>query len=87
MLRGATAEAVRPWVLAPVARPPQGTLNRGRIICTCLDVSDNEITSALRLGADLARLQATLRCGTSCESCLPELRRMCADHGALHAAT
>ena len=86
MLRGATAEAVRPWVLAPVTRPPQGTLNRGRIICTCLDVSDNEITSVLRQGADLVRLQATLRCGTSCSSCLPELRRMCAEHGALRAA-
>ncbi len=81
MLRGASAEAVRPWVLAPVASPPQGTLNRGRVICACLDVAHNDIRLQLRRGADLARLQATLKCGTECGSCLPELKRMCAELG------
>ena len=82
MLKGASAEAARPWVLAPVASPPQGTLNRGRIICTCIDVSENEIRTHLRHGADFAQLQATLRCGTDCGSCVPELKRLCGEHGA-----
>ena len=44
--------------------------SRGRIICNCYDVSETEI-AAYR---SLADLQAALRCGTSCGSCLPELR-------------
>ena len=79
MLRGASADAVRPWILAPVAGPPQGTLNRGRIVCACIDVSENEIRAELRRGADYAGLQAALACGTSCGSCVPELKRMCAE--------
>jgi assimilatory nitrate reductase catalytic subunit len=78
MLAGASAEAYRPWVLAPVSKPPQGSLNRGRIVCVCVDVSANEIAAALREGADLAQLQSRLKCGTECGSCVPELKRMCA---------
>ena len=77
MLAGASAEAYRPWVLAPVTKPPQGSLNRGRIVCVCVDVSENEIAAALREGADLAQLQTRLKCGAECGSCVPELKRMC----------
>jgi len=73
---GASAEAVRPWILAPIASPPRGTFNRGRMVCTCNDVSESEIQAALRQGADLPRLQTTLKCGTSCGSCVPELKRI-----------
>jgi len=76
MLQGASAEAVRPWILAPIASPPRGTFNRGRMVCTCNDVSESEIQAALRQGADLPRLQTTLKCGTSCGSCVPELKRI-----------
>ncbi len=78
MLAGAEAEAFRPWVLAPVSKPPQGSLNRGRIVCVCVDVSETEIKSALRAGADFAKLQTQLKCGTECGSCVPELKRLCA---------
>ena len=76
MVQGASAEAVRPWILAPVANAPRGTLNRGRIICTCNDVAEPEIGAELAKGADFAALQATLKCGTTCGSCVPELKRM-----------
>jgi assimilatory nitrate reductase catalytic subunit len=85
MLQAASADAARPWVLAPVATPPRGTLDRGRIVCTCVDVSENEIGGELRKGADVARLQATLKCGTECGSCLPELRRLSAGAKAMAA--
>ena len=76
MVQGASIEAVRPWVLAPLSAPPRGTLNRGRIVCICLDVSATEIRRELAPGVTLAGLQAKLKCGTECGSCVPELKRM-----------
>jgi assimilatory nitrate reductase catalytic subunit len=54
----------------------------GNTVCSCLNVSAREITDFLT-GADaagdpLAALQATLKCGTLCGSCLPELKRLAA---------
>jgi assimilatory nitrate reductase catalytic subunit len=48
----------------------------GRAVCACYGVREGEIIAAVAAGADLARLQKELRCGTSCGSCLPELRRL-----------
>ncbi|HQR60954.1 MAG TPA: molybdopterin-dependent oxidoreductase [Methylophilaceae bacterium] len=69
-------EEVRLWALAPLNAPPSGKQGRGRIICNCLDVSEQEIQAALAEGADLATLQAKLKCGTECGSCVPELRKL-----------
>lgn len=77
MIEGAPAEAVRAWILAPVASPPRGSFNRGRIVCNCLDVAETEIRAVLAGGAGLAQLQQSLKCGTECGSCLPELKRLC----------
>ena len=71
-------EEVRRWALAPVSAPPAGKRGRGRIVCNCLDVSEQEIVQALQQGADLARLQSKLKCGTECGSCVPELKRILA---------
>ena len=38
----------------------------------------HDLAAAVAGGADLATLQETLKCGTSCGSCVPELRRMVA---------
>jgi len=76
MMQGASADAMRSWILAPVAAPPRGSFNRGAIVCNCFDVSAVEINGVLAAGADLAQLQARLKCGTECGSCLPELKRM-----------
>jgi assimilatory nitrate reductase catalytic subunit len=70
-------ESLRRWLLGPYATPPAGvgTQGRGRIVCNCFDVSESEIAAQIADGADLESLQARLKCGTSCGSCLPELRR------------
>jgi assimilatory nitrate reductase catalytic subunit len=78
MARGAPAEAIRPWVLAPVSEPPVGSRNRGNIVCNCLDVAADEIKGEIALGADFTALQAKLKCGTECGSCIPEIKRLAA---------
>ncbi len=69
-------------LLSPSGSAPQGVKSRGRIVCSCLDVSLDEIEKDLlamgkvpdRLGA----LQARLKCGTNCGSCVPELKQLIA---------
>ncbi len=75
---GAPAMAVRNWLLAPVEQPPDGQAGRGRVVCNCLNVAEPDIVAAIAGGADLAALQFTLKCGTECGSCVPELKRMLA---------
>jgi assimilatory nitrate reductase catalytic subunit len=48
-------------------------------VCACHDVSEDAIVTQLRLsvgdaGQRLQQLQAQLRCGTDCGSCLPALK-------------
>ncbi len=76
--QGADTQTLRPWLLAPVSAPPAGQRPRGRIICNCMDVSEQEILSELGAGADLSGIQNKLKCGTECGSCMPELKRLCA---------
>jgi assimilatory nitrate reductase catalytic subunit len=76
MQGGASLDAVRPWILAPVASPPKGSMNRGQIVCNCFDVALSEINEDVRAGLGLADIQATRKCGTSCGSCLPEVKRI-----------
>jgi assimilatory nitrate reductase catalytic subunit len=61
---------------APVALPA-----RSRQVCTCFNVNEDAITGTLAQcsGKDserLAALQQTLKCGTNCGSCVPELQRL-----------
>jgi assimilatory nitrate reductase catalytic subunit len=68
-------------LLSPGAMPPMAMASRGKPVCNCLDVSDQAIRAELsrcegHADARLAHLQATLKCGTQCGSCVPELRRM-----------
>jgi assimilatory nitrate reductase catalytic subunit len=79
---GASAMEVRSWLLAPVALPPAGKTGRGHIVCNCLNVAEPDIVAAIAAGADLAALQATLKCGTECGSCVPELKRLIASNRA-----
>jgi assimilatory nitrate reductase catalytic subunit len=80
--QGTDAQSLRPWLFAPLSAPPAGQSQRGRIICNCLDVSEEEIMSEFRSGLDLSAIQAKLKCGTQCGSCLPELKRLVAQPGA-----
>ncbi|MES2360252.1 MAG: molybdopterin-dependent oxidoreductase [Pseudomonadota bacterium] len=87
------AQAYGRLLLQPGAKPPVAVQSRGKLVCTCLNVTDAAITEHLRalsqgttlgqggagyLGTDeerLASLQDTLKCGTNCGSCVPELKR------------
>lgn len=60
---------------------PVGVTFKGKIVCTCFGVTQTSIDEQLAsaTGPDerrLAELQCSLKCGTNCGSCLPELRRM-----------
>ncbi|HEU0187237.1 MAG TPA: molybdopterin-dependent oxidoreductase, partial [Gallionellaceae bacterium] len=72
---GTDAQALRPWLFAPLSTPPAGLPQRGRIVCNCLDVSEQEILAEFRHGQNLPAIQDKLKCGTQCGSCLPELKR------------
>jgi assimilatory nitrate reductase catalytic subunit len=75
------AQAYGRLLLAPGAKAPVAVRSRGKAICNCLNVTDTRITSHLlgTRGHDddrLRSLQAELKCGTQCGSCIPELKRM-----------
>jgi assimilatory nitrate reductase catalytic subunit len=77
---GLPAQAYGRQLLIANDRAPMAVTVRGRQVCTCLDVSEAQIGATLAEctgAADvrLAELQARLKCGTQCGSCLPELRR------------
>ncbi len=76
MTMGEFSPELRRWSLAPLIAPPAGQRSRGKIICNCLDVAENDIIDTIQLGADLITLQNKLKCGTECGSCVPELRRL-----------
>ena len=84
MAEGEMPPELRRWLLAPVDKPPLGSRHRGRVICNCLNVAEDEIIADLNAGLDLAALQEKRKCGTSCGSCVPELKRLAA--GARKAA-
>ena len=74
---------IGPLLLRPSRSPPGERPLRGRIVCNCFDVSEPEINQRLaaRLesrGGTLDVLQADLKCGTNCGSCVAELKRLVA---------
>ena len=76
MTQGHLTDELRRWALAPLSAPPTGQRSRGKIVCNCLDVAENEIIGTVQTGADFATLQNKLKCGTECGSCVPELKRL-----------
>jgi assimilatory nitrate reductase catalytic subunit len=81
------AQAYGRLLLLPGAKPPVAVQSRGKVVCSCFNVSDTAIDEALvsiNSGPSalvsnekdkLAALQAALQCGTNCGSCVPELQR------------
>jgi assimilatory nitrate reductase catalytic subunit len=68
-------------LLVPGARAPVAVQARGKQVCTCFNVAEPEIVSTLQScngtpEQQLAQLQNTLKCGTNCGSCIPELKRL-----------
>ncbi|MCS6947176.1 MAG: (2Fe-2S)-binding protein, partial [Steroidobacteraceae bacterium] len=67
-------------LLRPGETPPERIEPRGRVICGCFDVTELDIARVLATvdGNAMPTLQARLKCGTNCGSCLPELRTIVA---------
>ena len=76
-------------LLSPGSKPPVAVQTRGKLVCTCLNVTDAAIDAHLHAMAQtggnhllttdadrMASLQSALKCGTNCGSCVPELKRM-----------
>jgi len=85
------AQAYGRLLLASGAKPPVPLAPKGRQICACFDVSEPQIRDALQGAAGdehrrLAQLQARLRCGTNCGSCVPELKRLARETPPLQRA-
>ena len=75
---GAADASLARWAVAPVSAPPSALPPKSRVVCKCADVSEIQITNALAQGGAFAELQDTLKCGTYCGACVPELKRMVA---------
>jgi assimilatory nitrate reductase catalytic subunit len=75
------AEAYGRRLLMPGATAPVSLPASSPQVCTCFNVSEAAIRSALTTcegdaGQRLAALQGRLACGTNCGSCLPEVQRL-----------
>ncbi len=75
------AKAFGRLLLVPGAKAPATLVARGKQVCSCFDVSQDQIDSVLAEASgapdtQLAQLQERLQCGTNCGSCLPELKRI-----------
>ncbi|WP_343350080.1 molybdopterin-dependent oxidoreductase [Pseudomonas sediminis] len=87
-LEGQANADLRRWLLAPVSAPPgnSSTTLGGKILCNCLNVSEGTVRVGIERGLDLDGLKQTLKCGTSCGSCVPEIKRLLAQQSvARHA--
>jgi assimilatory nitrate reductase catalytic subunit len=75
------AQAYGRLLLSPGAKAPVAIQSKGAQVCSCFNVTAPEIDSFLQscTGSDeqkLSALQANLKCGTNCGSCLPQVKRM-----------
>lgn len=70
---------LRRWLLAPLSTPPGNAGGcKGKTVCSCMNVSDSAIRQGIDRGLDLDGLKQELKCGTSCGSCVPEIKRLLA---------
>jgi assimilatory nitrate reductase catalytic subunit len=85
--RAAAVGDLRRYLMLPFETPPGLPALRGRTVCNCFDVAERDIDAFLAGSNSMAELQASLRCGTNCGSCLPELRRKIASRSPTPLAT
>jgi assimilatory nitrate reductase catalytic subunit len=81
LLHELPAQAYGRQLLAPGAQAPQALRTKGKQVCSCFGVEADAIERHVaNCGGSpeerLASLQGTLRCGTNCGSCVPELKRI-----------
>jgi assimilatory nitrate reductase catalytic subunit len=77
---GSADADLRRWLLAPLTTPPGAASStaRSKTLCNCLNVSESAICAGIERGLDLDGLKQELKCGTSCGSCVPEIKRLLA---------
>jgi assimilatory nitrate reductase catalytic subunit len=85
------AQSYGRMLLVPGSKAPIAVQSRGKAVCTCFNVTDAAITEQLAksFGSDerrLTELQTSLKCGTNCGSCVPELKRMIRDNPSITAS-
>ncbi|CAE6922564.1 Assimilatory nitrate reductase large subunit [Pseudomonas marincola] len=79
--KGQADESLRRWLLAPLsAAPGTVSIESSKTLCNCMNVSLQQVNSAIAGGADLAQLKTQLGCGTSCGSCIPEINQLLRSH-------
>ena len=86
MLTEAPSEADRLRILA--GRPGAGRADRGETICSCFQIGINQIRAAITDAgcATVAEVGVSLKAGTNCGSCRPEIQRVISD-AALRIST
>ena len=82
--QGSPAAALGRALLAGSPRPPAPVAARSPQVCSCHDVREDSIRATLaRCGGTpverLRSVQAQLRCGTECGSCVPALQALVRD--------
>ncbi|MDE8602425.1 molybdopterin-dependent oxidoreductase [Marinomonas sp. RSW2] len=61
--------------MAILVGTPANVEDKGSIVCSCFQIGSKQIEKAVAGGAcSVETLGATLKCGTNCGSCLPELK-------------
>jgi assimilatory nitrate reductase catalytic subunit len=85
--QGGSAVAFGRALLAASAAPAQAVAARSPQVCACFDVSEARIAAAApgchgHAEQRLQTLQAQLKCGTQCGSCLPALKGLLQRHPA-----
>lgn len=61
------------------------TNEKSELVCSCFRVTDKAIIRSLEEGEchSLSQVQAKLKCGTNCGSCLPQLKNLVAKHNQI----
>ncbi|WP_394558202.1 molybdopterin-dependent oxidoreductase [Aquipseudomonas alcaligenes] len=80
--QGSSDADLRRWLLAPLATPPGGGMKASKVLCNCMNVSQDAVCAGIERGLDLDGLKRELKCGTSCGSCVPEIKRLLVTHVA-----
>lgn len=62
-------------------RPPGKQVDCGKIVCSCFQVGQKTLEAAMAQGMNLEQLQQTLKAGTNCGSCVPEIKALLAKRG------